>query len=67
MEVLEERIRQRRENHDFYQEIIKDIEGITLFSALHEDFYSNYGLNTILIDSQSFPNEVARTTFWKTI
>ncbi len=49
LEVLEERIVKRRENHDFYQEIFKDFENIQLFEEPDEDFFSNYWLNTIII------------------
>lgn len=49
LEVLEERIFKRRENHDFYQEIFKDFENIQLFEEPDENFFSNYWLNTIII------------------
>ncbi|MDR6404741.1 MULTISPECIES: DegT/DnrJ/EryC1/StrS family aminotransferase [Chryseobacterium] len=63
MEVLEERIKQRRENHDFYQRIMADVDGISLFSALNEDFYSNYWLNAITIDPDKLSKEKLRKTF----
>ncbi|MDH6250691.1 dTDP-4-amino-4,6-dideoxygalactose transaminase [Chryseobacterium sp. H1D6B] len=52
MEVLENRIEQRRINHDFYQENIGDNENIKLFSAPNSDFYSNYWLNTIILKNK---------------
>lgn len=63
MEVLEDRIKQKREIHDFYKEILKDIEGVNLFSAPNEDFYSNYWLNTILIDEEYLIKENIREFF----
>ncbi|WP_228376270.1 DegT/DnrJ/EryC1/StrS family aminotransferase [Chryseobacterium sp. IHB B 17019] len=63
MEVLEERIKQRRENHDFYQRIMADVDGISLFSAPNEDFYSNYWLNAITIDPDKLSKEKLRKTF----
>jgi dTDP-4-amino-4,6-dideoxygalactose transaminase len=63
MEVLEERIKQRRDNHDFYQRIIANIDGVNLFSAPNEDFYSNYWLNTITIDPDKLSKEKLRKTF----
>ncbi|MBB4806198.1 dTDP-4-amino-4,6-dideoxygalactose transaminase [Chryseobacterium defluvii] len=53
MEILNERIDQKRQNHDFYREKIAQIENIELFSEPDDDFYSNYWLNTILIKKES--------------
>lgn len=50
LEVLEDRISKRRENHDFYHDIFKDYEEIDLFSEPNDDFFSNYWLNTITIE-----------------
>jgi len=63
MDVLENRIEHRRENHDFYQEILKDIDGINLFSAPNDDFYSNYWLNTIVIEKNILPKEIFKEFF----
>lgn len=63
MEVLENRIQQRRENHDFYQEILKDVDGINLFSAPNDDFYSNYWLNTIVMENNILSKENIREIF----
>lgn len=52
MEVLEERIQQRRANHQFYVELFKDVEGITVFSEPTTDFFSNHWLSAILIDEK---------------
>jgi dTDP-4-amino-4,6-dideoxygalactose transaminase len=50
MEVLDERIRQRRENFDFYKENLKDIDGITFLNEPSEKYFSNRWLTTMLID-----------------
>ena len=50
MEVLDDRIAQRRENNDFYKAIFKDYEGVTVFSEPNEDYFSNFWLTTIVID-----------------
>ncbi|MCW3159878.1 DegT/DnrJ/EryC1/StrS family aminotransferase [Chryseobacterium oryctis] len=63
MEVLENRIKQRRENHDFYQELINEFENIELFSEPSEDFYSNYWLNTILLNENVFTKEELKYEF----
>ena len=49
MEVLPERVQQRRANFSFYQEALKEIKGVS-FVAEPEGFYSNRWLTTILID-----------------
>jgi dTDP-4-amino-4,6-dideoxygalactose transaminase len=49
MEVLPERVKQRRANFSFYEEALKEIKGIS-FVAEPEGFYSNRWLTTILVD-----------------
>jgi dTDP-4-amino-4,6-dideoxygalactose transaminase len=51
MEVLNQRILERRANHEFYKSIFEDIEGVSVFNEPNEDYYSNYWLNNIIIDS----------------
>lgn len=50
MEVLDERILARRNVHDFYVELFKNIEGVTVFSTENENYFSNYWLTTLIID-----------------
>lgn len=50
MEVLEKRITERRANHQFYKEIFKDWEGITLFSEPSSEYFSNHWLSVVLVD-----------------
>ncbi|GIJ97710.1 pyridoxal phosphate-dependent aminotransferase [Capnocytophaga stomatis] len=65
MEVLDERIAQRRQNHVFYQELFKNFDGITLFTEPNSDFFSNHWLSAITIDSQKtgFDREDLRLKF----
>lgn len=52
MEVLEERIIQRRNNHFYYADLFKDEPGVTLLSEPSEDFFSNHWLSVITIDQE---------------
>ncbi|GIM48673.1 DegT/DnrJ/EryC1/StrS family aminotransferase [Capnocytophaga stomatis] len=65
MEVLDERITQRRQNHFFYQELFKNFDGITLFTEPNSDFFSNHWLSAITIDNQKtgFDREDLRLKF----
>lgn len=49
MEVLPERVNQRRANFSYYKEAFKDIEGIS-FVEEPEGFFSNRWLTTVLVD-----------------
>ena len=53
MEVLSDRISQRRKNHDFYAELFKDFKGVRVFSEPSDDFFSNHWLSAVVIDPQS--------------
>ena len=52
MEVLKDRVAARRAMHDFYFDIFKNIEGVTVFSEPGNDFYSNHWLSAIIVDPQ---------------
>jgi dTDP-4-amino-4,6-dideoxygalactose transaminase len=52
MEVLNSRVEARRSMHDFYVNIFKDIDGVTVFSEPSEDFYSNHWLSAITVNPQ---------------
>lgn len=67
MEVLDERIEQRRENFKFYKKLFKNIDGITFLEEPDERFYSNFWLTTILIDKKKagFSSENLRLAFEK--
>lgn len=51
MEVLDDRVQQRRNNFFFYKEHFGHIDGISFLEEPDESYYSNYWLTTILIDS----------------
>lgn len=52
MEVLKERVAARRAMHDFYLEVLGNIEGVTVFTEPETDFYSNHWLSAIIIDPE---------------
>jgi dTDP-4-amino-4,6-dideoxygalactose transaminase len=52
MTVLDERVKLRREMHQFYVDIFKDIEGVQVFSEPSLDFFSNHWLSAIIIDPE---------------
>jgi dTDP-4-amino-4,6-dideoxygalactose transaminase len=60
MEVLNERISKRRENNFFYKEALKDIEEIGFLHEPSTDYFSNYWLTTILINSKNLHREDLR-------
>ncbi len=52
MKVLENRVKQRRANNQFYQELFKDINGIEVLIEPTNDYFSNHWLSAILVDEQ---------------
>jgi len=50
MEVLAERVNQRRANNQRYRDFFKDIAGVTFQTEPNTSYYSNYWLTAILID-----------------
>ncbi|MDY3363702.1 aminotransferase class I/II-fold pyridoxal phosphate-dependent enzyme [Riemerella anatipestifer] len=65
MEVLDERITQRRANHQFYIDLFKNIEGVEVFTEPSEDYFSNHWLSAVVIDAQKagFSREDLRLKF----
>ena len=53
MQVLDKHIGYRRDNNEFYKEIFKSIEGVTVFTEPTSDYFSNHWLSSILFDSTS--------------
>ena len=49
MEVLDDRVRRRRDINSFYRSILKNVDGISFLDE-PEDHFSNYWLTTILVD-----------------
>lgn len=52
MEVLPQRIEQRRKNHEFYTELFRDHPFFTLHTEPNEDYISNYWLNVVYVEPQ---------------
>jgi dTDP-4-amino-4,6-dideoxygalactose transaminase len=52
MEVIDERVRQRRENHFYYREHLEQIEGISFLNEPGDDYFSNHWLTTMLVDPE---------------
>ncbi len=52
LEVLDSRIDLRRKMHAFYVELFAAIAGVTVFTVPNADYFSNYWMSTILIDSK---------------
>lgn len=52
MEVLKDRVAARRAMHNFYVDLFKNIEGVTVFSEPGDDFFSNHWLSAIIIDPE---------------
>jgi len=50
MEVLDEHILLRREMHEFYLDVFKNIVGVTVFTVPNDNLFSNYWLSTVLLD-----------------
>lgn len=61
MEVLDKHVALRRNMHDFYEKLFRDINGVTVFSAPSTDYFSNYWLTSILIDPLK-TNGISRET-----
>ena len=52
MEVLPDRIQQRRAINDFYKDVFSNIDAVKLFSEASSDFFSNHWLSSITIDKK---------------
>mgnify|MGYP003574870234 FL=1 len=51
MKILEKNIDLRQANHLFYRDIFKEFEDVKLFDNVNDDFFSNYWLNAILLET----------------
>ncbi|HEY1196820.1 DegT/DnrJ/EryC1/StrS family aminotransferase [Flavobacterium sp.] len=52
MEVLDDHVNLRRKMHEFYLNLFESIPGVKVFTAPNEDYFSNYWLSAITIDSK---------------
>jgi dTDP-4-amino-4,6-dideoxygalactose transaminase len=55
MEVLSAHIALRRKMHQFYKDIFKNVQGITVFEEPTKDYFSNHWLSCILFDAETAP------------
>ncbi|MBW2962255.1 DegT/DnrJ/EryC1/StrS family aminotransferase [Mesonia aestuariivivens] len=60
MKVLDKHIALRRKMNQFYQELFKEIEGVTVFKEPNSDYFSNHWLSAILVDSSKTKNNLTR-------
>jgi dTDP-4-amino-4,6-dideoxygalactose transaminase len=49
MEVLDERVRLRRDNHSFYKELFSNTEAVDVFSEANSDFFQITGSHVLLL------------------
>ena len=59
MQVLTERVNSRREIHDFYVNYFNKIDGVSVFCEPNADYFSNYWLTTIVLDSNKLNGKTA--------
>ena len=52
MEVLDHHIALRRQMHDFYKELFKNIDGVKVFEEPNGDYFSNYWLSAIIVNPE---------------
>lgn len=50
MEVLKKHIDLRREMHEFYTDLFKDVKGVKVFKEPNQDYYSNHWLSCVTLD-----------------
>ncbi len=51
MEILDKHVALRRKMHEFYKNLFESVNGVEVFSEPTEDYFSNYWLSVISIDS----------------
>ncbi|PKB17831.1 DegT/DnrJ/EryC1/StrS aminotransferase family protein [Flavobacterium sp. 5] len=67
MKVLDEHVALRRAMHDFYVSLFKNIPGITVFSTVNPDYFTNYWLTSILVNPNETKNGINRETIRLTL
>ena len=66
MEVLDDHVALRRKMNAFYVGLFKDIAAVTVFTAPNDDYFSNYWLSAIVVESnqeKGIDREVLRLAF----
>jgi dTDP-4-amino-4,6-dideoxygalactose transaminase len=61
MEVLDQHVALRRAMHDFYVNVFATIEGVDVFSTPNDDYFANYWLTAITVDTTK-TNGITRET-----
>ena len=61
MEVLEQHVALRRQMHDFYVSVFAGVEGVDVFSTSNDDYFANYWLSAITIDTTKTNGITAET------
>lgn len=68
MEVLDQHVESRRMMHAFYVDLFQDIKGVSVYTVPNTDYFANYWLSTISVDSQKtngITNEIIRIALEK--
>ena len=52
MEVIDERVRQRRDMHFFYREHLEQVDGLSFLKEPNEAYFSNHWLTSMLLDPE---------------
>src|SRR5690606_14020141 len=60
MEVLDDRIKQRRANRTYYQAAFKNIPAITFLTEPDDTYFSNHWLTAVIIDHPKVTREDVR-------
>ena len=66
MEVLDAHVALRRKMHEFYVDLFKDIEAVTVFTVPNTDYFANYWLSAIVIEpnkAKGIDREALRLAF----
>lgn len=64
MEVLDQRVQQRRNNHQFYKDLLKNDARFILHTEPTKDYFSNHWLNLIYIEpGENYNRETIREKF----
>ena len=66
MEVLDAHVALRRKMHEFYVDLFKIIEAVTVFTVPNTDYFANYWLSAILIEpntAKGIDREALRLAF----
>jgi dTDP-4-amino-4,6-dideoxygalactose transaminase len=66
MKILNSNLESKKQIHDFYVDLFKDINEITVFESVSSDYNSNYWLSTILIEpNQNINKDILLQAFEK--